>query len=172
VAPRKKPSTAVVVQPRVQEAETPDETAELEDLLDKVALWQQVWDLKWSGVSFRRIGQELGIPKSTAHHYYHQFRKYRGVSPKIEEEREHQLAGLAELEARLIREATKGEAAWTATTVALRGIYADRREILGFSTAAPASGRGEAGVGQPDAGAGVGMPDAVAAVIGRLSLVK
>ena len=139
MAPRKKPGTEIVVQPRVHQDQT-DETVELEELLDKVALWQQVWDLKWSGVSFRRIGQELGMPKSTAHHYYHQFRKYRGVSPKVEDEREHQLAGLAEMEARLIREATKGDVAWTATVVALRGIYADRRAILGFDAAQPAGG--------------------------------
>lgn len=134
----KKPSPekgalVAVVQPPVQD---PDEV--IEERLERVELYRQAWELKKAGVPYSAIGGQLKVSKSTAANYVSRYQEYRGASPKIEGEREYQLTGLAELEEKVWREATKGDISWAVAMQAVRGAYSDRRDILGFDQAEPA----------------------------------
>ncbi len=151
--PKRSTSTDLVpvITPRDPDSKPPVDE-EIDAQLARVARWQTTWELNRSGVSFAKIGEQTGVSAAQAQRDYKRYEEYRGASPKIEAERAYQLATFAELEVKLWREGVRGEASWAVVAREIRGLYQDRRDILGFDQAEPAAPGVAAGGGPPGVG--------------------
>jgi hypothetical protein len=176
------PTTAVVpyvepgpdVTPPVTDSATdhdPPDDPTIEKQLAIAEQWQTAWELHMSGVSYRKIGQQLGVSGQSVMRYVRRHQRKLGHSPRWEDERERQLAVLAELEHKLWREAAgKDGTSWVAVSNQIRAVHADMRALMGYGNI-PAAGNGTGAIGQPDAGQPAEVPTAVAQVLTRLRVV-
>lgn len=117
--------------PRGNPRDTPDD-----ELAAKEERWHEAWRLDRLGVGSREVGRRMGVSRTTAQLYVKRWEELVAGSRNLVEERNHQLATLERLQQKLWREAEQGDVTWAAATGPLRAVLSDRREILGFGTAA------------------------------------
>jgi hypothetical protein len=136
--PRKSRSKALVSVPDPVTGPVTDDDGPTEELLANVERWRRAWELHMGRVSYRKIGEDLGVSGKTAFYYVRRYEEIRGVSPKVEQERQHQLTMLGELEQRLWHEAaTDPTTSWVAVANQILGILDRRRRIVGLPDGIP-----------------------------------